>query len=83
MLAGLSILQSAATAFRGPIFAPLFNATVEKAPGAIWWVAAVSVRQGHDERGLTVSWQLILMLCSSVAFALHPRQFFLVHERQA
>ncbi|GJE91947.1 MFS general substrate transporter [Phanerochaete sordida] len=66
VLAGLSILQSAAAAVRGPIFAPLFNATIEKAPGAIWWVAAG-----------------ILLLCSSVAFALNPRQFFLVHERQA
>ncbi|EKM49728.1 uncharacterized protein PHACADRAFT_265378 [Phanerochaete carnosa HHB-10118-sp] len=41
VLAGLSILQSAAVALRGPVFVPLFNATLEKAPGAIWWLSAL------------------------------------------
>ncbi|EKM49729.1 uncharacterized protein PHACADRAFT_154268 [Phanerochaete carnosa HHB-10118-sp] len=41
VLAGLSILQSAAVALRGPVLVSLFNATLVKAPGAIWWLSAL------------------------------------------
>lgn len=49
VLAGLSILQSAAVALRGPVLVSLFNATLEKAPGAIWWLSAVSGDQDSGE----------------------------------
>ena len=42
VLAGLSVVQSGAVALRSPVFNPLFNATLEKMPGAIWWMSAVS-----------------------------------------
>lgn len=43
VLAGLSVLESLAVALRSPMFVPLFNATLEKVPGAVWWLSAVRV----------------------------------------
>lgn len=40
VLAGLGVLQSVAVALRGPVFVPVFNATLTRAPGAIWCMAA-------------------------------------------
>lgn len=42
VLAGFSVLESLAVALRSPVFYPLFSATLETLPGAIWWLAAVS-----------------------------------------
>ncbi|EKM49725.1 uncharacterized protein PHACADRAFT_33288 [Phanerochaete carnosa HHB-10118-sp] len=68
VLAGLSILQSAAIALRGLVFVTLFDVTLEKASGAVWWLSAVSV----DKRPVE---SLILALSSLVMFSLRPKQF--------
>ena len=56
VLAGLSVLESLAVALRNPVFFPLFQATLERAPGAIWWLAAVSCE------GMRVNAMLILFV---------------------
>lgn len=78
VLAGLSVLESLAVALRNPVFFPLFQATLERMPGAIFGLAAVRLlHQVLKTNGMLTlgTLQAIYLLCDFLMLFLRPKQY--------